>query len=93
MYQRILSLNYIELGFLVKQFDPEIVSNFIQSESSDYTNFMNIGVKTYTNFLKVITKKLKFKVNAVYYRDRRCFCKQTFEQIAFNFPNIKIVNH
>ena len=35
MYTRILSLNHIELGYLVKQVEPDEVSNIIQSEAED----------------------------------------------------------
>ena len=68
MYKRVLHLNYIELGYLVKNYDPEQASNIIQSEGPDCLNIWEIGVKTYTSFLKLITKKLKFKVRTCYYR-------------------------
>ena len=38
-YTKILSLNYTELGFLVKSIGPEQVSNMILSEGHDAANY------------------------------------------------------
>lgn len=93
MYNRILTLNYTELGFLVKAFDPQTFSNTILSEGPDHATLFELGVKTYKNFLKVITKKLKFKINAVYYRQMRPFNRPLYEALACAFPQIKFVIH
>lgn len=92
-YTRILTLNYVELGYLVKSFDPESVSNIVQQELPDEQNLQEIAVRTYINFLKIIQKKLKFKVKLVYYRNNRCFGRATYEGLARVFPRINFVAH
>ena len=69
------------------------MSNMVQSESCDNCNLQDIGFKTYLNFLKVITKKLGFKINHVYYRNLRAFNHRCFEKLALSFPNIKFVHY
>ena len=88
MYSRILSLNHTELGYLVKQFESEELSNLIQSEGKDKTSLFEIIFKTFKNFIKIVTKKLDFKIHAVYYRNMKAISPLVYEKLAFEFPKI-----
>lgn len=67
-YNRIMSLNYSELGYLVKSINPEEVCNLLQAESPKEIYFSDLIIHTFKNFIKIIIKKLKFRVKCVHIR-------------------------
>jgi len=73
-YQRILSLNRSELGYLVRAFGPEQMSNILQGEGE--STFYQIHLKMFKKLIKRITKKLSFRINKITFRSFR-FISQT----------------
>lgn len=63
-----MSLNYSELGYLVKPINPEELCNILMAESPKEIYFSDLIINTYKTFIKIIMKKLNFKVNNVYIR-------------------------
>jgi hypothetical protein len=63
-----MSLNYSELGYLVKPISPEEICNLLMAESPKETYFSDLITNTFKTFIKIIVKKLKFRVNNVYIR-------------------------
>ena len=63
-----MSLNYSELGYLVKPITPEDTSNLFMAESPKEVNFTDLLIHTFKNFIKIISRKLKFRVSCVYLR-------------------------
>lgn len=67
-YNRLLSLNRSELGYLIKCVSAEESSNLFQGEHKSDLLFGDLVLETYRNFLKVIIKRLGFKINKVILR-------------------------
>jgi hypothetical protein len=88
-YNRILSLNRSELGYLLKAIGPEEASNLMQAEgTSDAAMFTNLVMGVYRNFLKIIQKKLKFKIGDVSFRCNRFVYQGMWERLQFEFPKL-----
>ena len=47
----------------------------------------------FKNFIKVVTKKLNFKVHAIYYRNTKSITGLVYEKLAHNFPKLQFVNN
>ncbi len=57
-----MSLNYSELGYLVKPINPEEICNLLMAEKPKEIYFSDLITNTFKTFIKIIVKKLKFRV-------------------------------
>ena len=92
-YTRILQLNYKELGYVLKAIDPLEVSGTLLSEGHDRITNMDFAVVTYRNLIKTIQRKLRLKINVIYWRKSMNQCAAMIENLAKAFPTIQFINH
>ncbi len=74
-----MSLNYSELGYLVKPINPEEICNLLMAENPKETYFSDLITNTFKTFIKIIVKKLKFRVKNVYIRYSNRIAWQTIQ--------------
>jgi hypothetical protein len=91
-YNRLLSLNRTELGYLIKCVSPEDCSNFFQGEHPEHDIlYGDLVLDTYRNFLKLLTKRLNLKINQVVLRYCRNAFRGVWDILQEDFPALKFV--
>lgn len=88
-----MQLNYQELGYLVKAINPVDVSGTLLSEGLDRASYMEFTYQQYKNLIKMVQRRLKFKINVVYWRRAMNHCSAMMENLAKAFPELQFVNH
>jgi hypothetical protein len=63
-----MQLNYQELGYVIKRIDPVDLSSQLMSEGHDALTYMEFNVLMYSNLIKTIQRKLRLKINNIYWR-------------------------
>ena len=73
---------------MIKAIGPEEASNMFQGESDHDKLFGDFMLYNYRNFIKLISRKLKIKINTVIFRLFKFSFRGLWNILAEDFPEI-----